>query len=155
MDRRLKNFEVLKLSMCHKTTLASDTLIDFQINFHLIGEIVTHWFTLIVLFNTTAGNPVKEILLKLNLPDHRSILTDSKIEVKRQSVKVKELREDASLQLLSYQIKKGMSMSVPKSQVLQDGKDYKMAEILGLVGDLQMLKIIFTFKLKSKECAPA
>ncbi|GJY62023.1 hypothetical protein Tco_0462680 [Tanacetum coccineum] len=29
-------------------------------------------------FYTTAGNPVKEILLKLNLPDHRSILTDSK-----------------------------------------------------------------------------
>ncbi|GJW21354.1 putative reverse transcriptase domain-containing protein [Tanacetum coccineum] len=27
---------------------------------------------------TSAGNPVKEILLKLNLPDHRSILTDSK-----------------------------------------------------------------------------
>ncbi|GKG44284.1 hypothetical protein Tco_0485722, partial [Tanacetum coccineum] len=68
-----------------------------------IGEIVTHWFTLIVLsalrrsdnenmlkfnesnanvlerFYTSAGNPVKEILLKqLNLPDHRSILTDSK-----------------------------------------------------------------------------
>nr|GEY49545.1 hypothetical protein [Tanacetum cinerariifolium] len=30
-------------------------------------------------FYTTAGNPVKEILLKLNLPDHRSILTDSKL----------------------------------------------------------------------------
>ncbi|GJW83706.1 hypothetical protein Tco_0156851 [Tanacetum coccineum] len=29
-------------------------------------------------FYTLAGNPVKEILLKLNLPDHRSILTDSK-----------------------------------------------------------------------------
>nr|GEU42039.1 DNA-directed DNA polymerase [Tanacetum cinerariifolium] len=29
-------------------------------------------------FYTTAGNLVKEILLKLNLPDHRSILTDSK-----------------------------------------------------------------------------
>ncbi|GKB22026.1 retrovirus-related pol polyprotein from transposon TNT 1-94, partial [Tanacetum coccineum] len=29
-------------------------------------------------FNTTTGNPVKKILLKLNLPDHRSILTDSK-----------------------------------------------------------------------------
>ncbi|GKA70972.1 hypothetical protein Tco_0777111 [Tanacetum coccineum] len=26
-----------------------------------------------------AGNPVKDILLKLNVPDHRSILTDSKI----------------------------------------------------------------------------
>ncbi|GJX32242.1 hypothetical protein Tco_0242097 [Tanacetum coccineum] len=33
-------------------------------------------------FNTTAGNPVKEILLKLNLPDHRSILTDLKIHIK-------------------------------------------------------------------------
>nr|GEU41242.1 putative reverse transcriptase domain-containing protein [Tanacetum cinerariifolium] len=34
----------------HKTTLASDTLIDFQIKFSfLIGGIVTHWFTLIVL----------------------------------------------------------------------------------------------------------
>ncbi|GJY52244.1 RNA-directed DNA polymerase, eukaryota [Tanacetum coccineum] len=33
-------------------------------------------------FNTTAGNPVKEILFKLNLPDHRSILTDLKIHIK-------------------------------------------------------------------------
>ncbi|GJT28366.1 hypothetical protein Tco_0908641, partial [Tanacetum coccineum] len=33
-------------------------------------------------FNTTAGNPIKEILLKLNLPDHRSILADSKIHIK-------------------------------------------------------------------------
>ncbi|GKA22075.1 hypothetical protein Tco_0708037 [Tanacetum coccineum] len=30
-------------------------------------------------FDTSAGNHVKEILLKLNLPDHRSILTDSKV----------------------------------------------------------------------------
>ncbi|GJU26323.1 hypothetical protein Tco_1164944 [Tanacetum coccineum] len=35
-------------------------------------------------FYTSAGNPVKEILLKLNLLDHRSILTDSKMVVKRQ-----------------------------------------------------------------------
>ncbi|GKD01151.1 hypothetical protein Tco_1171425 [Tanacetum coccineum] len=34
------------------------------------------------LFDTLAGNPVKEILLKLNLPDHRPILTDSKEYVK-------------------------------------------------------------------------
>ncbi|GJS04287.1 hypothetical protein Tco_0320795 [Tanacetum coccineum] len=33
-------------------------------------------------FNTTAGNPVKKILLKLNLSDHRSILMDLKMEVK-------------------------------------------------------------------------
>nr|GEY94778.1 hypothetical protein [Tanacetum cinerariifolium] len=43
-------FEMITLSMCHKITLASDTLIDFQIKFSIsIGEIVTHWFTLIVL----------------------------------------------------------------------------------------------------------
>ncbi|GJX49308.1 hypothetical protein Tco_0276153 [Tanacetum coccineum] len=30
-------------------------------------------------FYTSAGNPVKEILLKLNLLDHRSILMDSKV----------------------------------------------------------------------------
>ncbi|GJV78417.1 hypothetical protein Tco_1510001 [Tanacetum coccineum] len=33
--------------------------------------------------NTSAGNPVKEILLKLNLLDHKSILTDSKEYIKR------------------------------------------------------------------------
>ncbi|GKC51552.1 hypothetical protein Tco_1074297 [Tanacetum coccineum] len=32
--------------------------------------------------NTTAGNPVKEILPNLNLPDHRSILTVSKEQIK-------------------------------------------------------------------------
>ncbi|GJR38536.1 hypothetical protein Tco_1214220 [Tanacetum coccineum] len=33
-------------------------------------------------FNNIAGNHVKEILLKLNLPDHRSILTISKEYIK-------------------------------------------------------------------------
>nr|GEZ94490.1 hypothetical protein [Tanacetum cinerariifolium] len=33
-------------------------------------------------FNTSAGNPIKEILFKLNLPDHKSILIDSKIHIK-------------------------------------------------------------------------
>ncbi|GJT11284.1 putative reverse transcriptase domain-containing protein [Tanacetum coccineum] len=35
------------------------------------------------LFNTTAGNPVKKILLKLNLSDYRSILTDLKLQGSR------------------------------------------------------------------------
>ncbi|GKE52236.1 hypothetical protein Tco_1487392, partial [Tanacetum coccineum] len=38
---------------------------------------------------TSAGNPVKEILLKLNLPDHR-ILKD---------VKLKNFKKDATLKL--------------------------------------------------------
>nr|GEV56678.1 sialyltransferase-like protein 1 [Tanacetum cinerariifolium] len=41
---------MVTLSMCYKITLASDTLIDFQIKFSIsIGETVTHWFTLIAL----------------------------------------------------------------------------------------------------------
>ncbi|GJU70827.1 hypothetical protein Tco_1262232 [Tanacetum coccineum] len=39
-------------------------------------------------FDTSARNPVKETLLKLNLPDHKPILTDLKIEVKVQSSKI-------------------------------------------------------------------
>ncbi|GJU83324.1 hypothetical protein Tco_1285689 [Tanacetum coccineum] len=78
-------------------------------------------------FDTSAGNPVKEILLKLNLPDHRSILTDSKEYVKmvmeRQSVKVKEIQERCIIKAFQdYQIKKGMSMSVQKSQVHEMAK---------------------------------
>ncbi|GJW93918.1 zinc finger, CCHC-type, retrotransposon gag domain protein [Tanacetum coccineum] len=64
-------------------------------------------------FDTLAGNPVKEILLKLNLPDHRSILTDSKVtptkhrylvpsNSQRRSVKVKELKKDAPLKLFKF-----------------------------------------------------
>ncbi|GJT31859.1 hypothetical protein Tco_0922278 [Tanacetum coccineum] len=78
-------------------------------------------------FDTSAGNPVKEILLKLNLPDHRSILTDSKEYLKmvmeRQSVKVKEIQERCIIKAFQdYQIKKGMSMSVQKSQVHEMAK---------------------------------
>ncbi|GJY61184.1 retrovirus-related pol polyprotein from transposon TNT 1-94, partial [Tanacetum coccineum] len=39
-------------------------------------------------FYTLAGNPVKKILLKLNLSDHRSILTDSKEHIKMAVLKV-------------------------------------------------------------------
>ncbi|GJV02894.1 hypothetical protein Tco_1336463 [Tanacetum coccineum] len=70
-------------------------------------------------FDTPAGNPVKKILLKLNLSDHRSILKDSK----QQSVKVKEIQERCIVKAFQdYQIKKGMSMSVQKSQVHEIAK---------------------------------
>ncbi|GJT67195.1 putative reverse transcriptase domain-containing protein [Tanacetum coccineum] len=85
-----------------------------------------------------AGNPVKEILLKLNLPDHRSILTDSKETYKdglgvkefqrsfRHSdterlsrsdevLKLKNFKKDASLKLSSYQTKKDL-----KSNTIED-----------------------------------
>ncbi|GJS78686.1 hypothetical protein Tco_0728567 [Tanacetum coccineum] len=46
------------------------------------------------IFYTSAGNPIKEILLKLNLPDHRSILTDSKMNKKVASVHEEKVLEE-------------------------------------------------------------
>ncbi|GJU86172.1 hypothetical protein Tco_1293718 [Tanacetum coccineum] len=49
-------------------------------------------------FDTSAGNPVKEILLKLNLPDHRSILTDSKEYLKMvMEIILQELSDEQAL----------------------------------------------------------
>ncbi|GJY37516.1 hypothetical protein Tco_0422894 [Tanacetum coccineum] len=91
-------------------------------------------------FNTTAGNPVKKILLKLNLSDHRlfkdgggdfrysdTTHLSRSVEV----LKLKNFKKDATLKLF----KNGMSMSVQKSQV------HKMAKRLCLVDDLKLLKI--------------
>ncbi|GJR96300.1 reverse transcriptase domain-containing protein [Tanacetum coccineum] len=72
-----------------------------------------------VRLNTPAGNPVKEILLKLNLPDHRSILTDSKMEVKymfqdfRYSDTVRLSRSDEVLKLKNF--KKDATLKLFKS----------------------------------------
>ncbi|GJT28089.1 hypothetical protein Tco_0908364, partial [Tanacetum coccineum] len=84
------------------------------------------------------GNPVKKILLKLNLSDHR--LFKMVVEVPDSSyfrysdtthlsrsvkvLKLKNFKKDATLKLF----KNGMSMSVQKSQVhkmakFQDGKE--------------------------------
>ncbi|GKB64220.1 hypothetical protein Tco_0920406, partial [Tanacetum coccineum] len=85
-------------------------------------------------FDTSAGNPVKEILLKLNLSDHRWSWSDEALKSKNfkeisvtliterfsqsdEVLKLKNFKKDASLKLSSYQIKKGMSMSVQKSRV--------------------------------------
>nr|GEZ84000.1 hypothetical protein [Tanacetum cinerariifolium] len=67
---------MITLSM--KTTLASDTLIDFQIKFSIsIGEKVTHWFTLIVLSALRRSDNENTLsLINLIL---RSILTDLQV----------------------------------------------------------------------------
>ncbi|GJU60395.1 hypothetical protein Tco_1238161 [Tanacetum coccineum] len=74
---------------------------------------------------TSVGNPVKEILLKLNLPDHR-ILKDGgedfcysdteRLSRSDEVLKLKNFKKDATLKFPSQQIKNGMSMSVQKSQ---------------------------------------
>nr|GEY98053.1 hypothetical protein [Tanacetum cinerariifolium] len=62
----------------HKNYFVSDLLIDFQIKFSLsIGEIVTHWFTLIVL--PALRHFGNENMLSLGILILRSILTDSQV----------------------------------------------------------------------------
>ncbi|GKC72300.1 hypothetical protein Tco_1118183 [Tanacetum coccineum] len=51
------------------------------------GEKKEAFFTLRL--DTSAGNPVEEILLKLNLPDHRTILTDSKVTLTKHGRMIK------------------------------------------------------------------
>ncbi|GKA49051.1 FAR1 DNA binding domain, zinc finger, SWIM-type, MULE transposase domain containing protein [Tanacetum coccineum] len=104
--------------------------------------------------NTTAGNPVKEILLKLNLPDHRSIFTDSKeqikMEIERRSVKAKELRERCIIKAFKLKNQGKYEHVDPKVASTQDGKTHKMANI-----DYDWMMISrnskIAYKLKSKE----
>nr|GEW55693.1 reverse transcriptase domain-containing protein [Tanacetum cinerariifolium] len=76
-------------------------------------------------FNTTAGNPVKEILLKLNLPDHMSILTDSKVYIK--------MDMEYTLLILSFSIKK-LNLSLGKGLVKMSASCIKAAPLEALYG---------------------
>nr|GEW51602.1 hypothetical protein [Tanacetum cinerariifolium] len=60
------------------TNLSGDDVSDFAITLRMFTRSIVIQKNI----NTTAGNPVKEILLKLNLPDHRLILMDSKMDMK-------------------------------------------------------------------------
>ncbi|GJZ40260.1 hypothetical protein Tco_0586823 [Tanacetum coccineum] len=77
-------------------------------------------------FDTSAGNPVKEILLKLNLPDHRYF----KMELKRRSVKVKELQERCIIKAF---------------QVI---KSRKLKRTVSLREDIQAIMNITTIKIQ-------
>ncbi|GJX13232.1 hypothetical protein Tco_0204990 [Tanacetum coccineum] len=70
-------------------------------------------------FDTSAGNPVKEILLKLNLPDHR-ILKDGG--------EVKEFQERCLIQAFKKKKQQQYEHVGPKVTSSKDGKVYKMAK---------------------------
>ncbi|GKD09954.1 hypothetical protein Tco_1189639 [Tanacetum coccineum] len=71
--------------------------------------------------DTSVGNPVKEILPKLNLPDHRIIKDGGEdfrysdtVRLSRSDevLKLQNFKKDATLKLFKSTIKKGMSMLV-------------------------------------------
>ncbi|GJW77857.1 hypothetical protein Tco_0139539 [Tanacetum coccineum] len=108
-------------------------------------------------FKTSAGNPVKEILLKLNLPDHK-ILKDGGEEFQRsfchsdterlsrsdKVLKLKNFKKDATLKLFrstNQERYEHVGLEVTSSQ---DSQGYKMAKKrLCLVDDLKVIKITF------------
>nr|GEX00869.1 ribonuclease H-like domain-containing protein [Tanacetum cinerariifolium] len=93
-----------------------------------------------------AGNPVKEILLKLNLPDHMSILTDSKIHIKMEM----EVPGSADSMIHSHVLTLDRkNKDIMKAQVTstQDGKRSEDDDKrLCLVDDLKRLKITYKSK---------
>ncbi|GJU04937.1 hypothetical protein Tco_1121367 [Tanacetum coccineum] len=88
--------------------------------------------------NTTAGNPVKKILLKLNLSDHR-ILKDGGEDF-RYSDTVRLSRSDEVLKLKNF---KEVSVTLIPSRTHKSTRwqNFKMAKRLCLVDDLKLLKI--------------
>ncbi|GKC47806.1 hypothetical protein Tco_1065528 [Tanacetum coccineum] len=80
------------------------------------------------IFYTIARIHVKEILLKLNLPDHMSILMDSKIlkDGGEGSVIVKEFQERCLIQAFKTKKQQQYEHVGTKVTSSQDGKVYKM-----------------------------
>ncbi|GKD25697.1 hypothetical protein Tco_1231911 [Tanacetum coccineum] len=89
------------------------------------------------IFYTSAGNPVKEILLKLNLPDHRKLKDGGEVKEFQRSfrhsdterlsrsdevLKLKNFKKDATLKLFKSTNQERYEHVGPKSQVSQDGK---------------------------------
>ncbi|GKA85877.1 hypothetical protein Tco_0807531 [Tanacetum coccineum] len=88
-------------------------------------------------FYTSAGNPVKEILLKLNLPDHRipkdggegTCFRHSDTERLSRSdevLKLKNLKKDALLKLFKLTYQERYEHVGPEVTSSQDGEVYKM-----------------------------
>ncbi|GJZ84739.1 retrovirus-related pol polyprotein from transposon TNT 1-94 [Tanacetum coccineum] len=94
-------------------------------------------------FYTSAGNPVKEILLKLNLPDHRKLKDGGEDKEFQRSfrhsdterlsrsdevLKLKNFKKDATLKLFKSTNQERYEHVGPEVTSSQDGKVYKMAK---------------------------
>ncbi|GJX23103.1 retrovirus-related pol polyprotein from transposon TNT 1-94 [Tanacetum coccineum] len=98
-------------------------------------------------FNTTAGNPVKEILLKLNLPDHRIRKDGGEVKEFQRSfrysdtehlsrsdevLKLKNFKKDATLKLFKSTNQEKYEHVGPKSQV------HKMAKLTRWLNEIML-----------------
>ncbi|GKF55756.1 hypothetical protein Tco_0166096, partial [Tanacetum coccineum] len=96
-------------------------------------------------FDTSAGNPVKEILLKLNIPDHRILKDGGEVKEFQRSFRHSDIerlsRSDKVLKLKNF--KKYATLKLFKSnkskKVVTSSQDGKTR--LCLVDDLKAFKI--------------
>ncbi|GJR51867.1 hypothetical protein Tco_1402388 [Tanacetum coccineum] len=94
-------------------------------------------------FDTSAGNPVKEILLKLNLPDHRILKDGGEVKEFQRSfrhsdterlsrsdevLKLKNFKKDATLKLFKSTNQERYEHVGPEVTRSHGGKIYKMAK---------------------------
>ncbi|GJV90618.1 hypothetical protein Tco_1538431 [Tanacetum coccineum] len=89
-------------------------------------------------FNTSAGNPVNEILLKLNLPHHRSILTDSKIHL-NMVMELKNIKKDGYIRFQHQEQYEHVGPEVTRSQEGKRSQDDDKR--LCLVDDLKEVQV--------------
>ncbi|GKA12826.1 retrovirus-related pol polyprotein from transposon TNT 1-94 [Tanacetum coccineum] len=81
------------------------------------------------------GNPVKEILLNLNLPDHRLILMDSKIHIKmvwRYLIPAAAQDKSRFIATCSYSIDKLLKSKTSRKMTIKAFKDQEKYEHVGL-----------------------
>nr|GFB13533.1 hypothetical protein [Tanacetum cinerariifolium] len=71
-----------------------------------------------------ARNPVKKILLKLNLPDHRSILMDSKVTPTKQGRMTKLYSSSRFIANSFNERYLKMEVKVPDSSCLKDSQPH-------------------------------
>ncbi|GJX63489.1 putative reverse transcriptase domain-containing protein [Tanacetum coccineum] len=109
-------------------------------------------------FYTSVGNPIKEILLKLNIPDHRSILTDSKDTIKvkefqrsfRHSNTERLSRSDEVLKLKNF--KKDATLKLSKSTNQECAQDNIFRLTSKLIGTSSLrIKIIDYYNIFTSE----
>ncbi|GJU35969.1 hypothetical protein Tco_1184323 [Tanacetum coccineum] len=109
-------------------------------------------------FNTSAGNPVKEILLKLNLPDHRILKDRGEVKEFQRSfrhsdterlsrsdevLKLKNLKKDATLKLFK-------STNQERSHSRQDKEQAQDLKSLITTSNHKLIIEVKDYKLKTK-----
>ncbi|GKA78673.1 hypothetical protein Tco_0785210, partial [Tanacetum coccineum] len=132
--RRSKEFKEVRIKMememscscrvkfitaCSFTTdLIKDIMKDQAYGFYASTTLISYVLLEMTKSDTYAGNPVKEILLKLNLPDYRLVLIDSEVHVKME-IEIPHFSRVNFITACSYSFDKYKDMMKAQIYVIQ------------------------------------